>query len=91
MQILIQSEPAQWHMRWKRNQKCSSKRNCSSYILRCLKKATLPSKKKKQKKQNKTKHETDNSELKPGYNTLKRLKGRSYHEPGNITRPTNGI
>ena len=37
------------------------------------------------------KHETDNSELKPGYNALKREKGRSCYEPGNITRPKNGI
>ena len=39
----------------------------------------------------KKKNETDNSELKPGYNSLKREKGRSRYEPGNITRPTNGI
>ena len=44
----------------------------------------------KTKQQNK-KHETDNSELKPGYNALKQEKGRSSYEPGNITRPTNGI
>ena len=42
------------------------------------------------KKKNK-KHETDNSELKPGYNALKQEKGRSSYEPRNITRPTNGI
>ena len=39
------------------------------------------------KKQNKTK----NTKLTTGYNALKQEKGRSSYEPGNITRPTNGI
>ena len=49
----MQSEPAQWHMRWKGNQKWLTKRSCSLYILRYLKKATLPWEKKNETKNTK--------------------------------------